>query len=328
MKTYAFVYSRGKYRENDYDVKTSISDSVCPSEASESFSVIAGWLNEDRAVKNEEKDVWVMVKVSNTVLWGIVCGARSLSLEYDDEFGRPIRGLWGVLIPDYDGSPLPFDKTFFKEVALSVMPSVYPSFSSTSVASPLVEMDCQEVLCREPFSDELNTTRGMCRVLPSLVDGFSLAASALSYDGDIVVAVGTSAFEDVKINYIDIPINAITQGMHQSDFFYAPLEEHNDEILITENHEDSVGEETVSDNVISEESNPKTSVRKGFGNSRLAVLLALLVLVIVLVYKYSSYDEKKNGPANDSRKESPEYKKKTLAISQGEKLLLDNETIK
>lgn len=210
MKAYVYIYSRTS--EKDYRPLTKISDPRCPSE----FLMRAEYraIGLTRASDGQlEQPQWLFMKEGNCVIWGLACMNSLLDSRYSkDKTDTPIRGFSALVIPNYNGDPLPYDVSCFSEPFCKVMDGFFFSFKS-SVSNVEVEIPT-EGKCIEPggWSNTLNTDIRYCKIMPCGVEGTSLLKEALGYSDDISIAINVAKLESVNDKKVCPPMNAVLRN--------------------------------------------------------------------------------------------------------------------
>ena len=122
MKIQHYSYTRGlkidygNFSYPDNIVKTSV-DKI----RNMALSILGDGIPRDMSIPK-----WIFYKEKEFIIWGVCCENRLLNQnKYVDHRNRPIRGLFAIIITEYDDSEvkLPFDIEYFKQLyALEVEP--------------------------------------------------------------------------------------------------------------------------------------------------------------------------------------------------------------
>ena len=207
MKAYVYIYSRTS--EKDYRPLTKISDSRCSNEFLMRAELRAIGLT--RASDEQlEQPQWLFMKEGNCAIWGLACMNRLLDSRYsNDKTDTPIRGFTALVIPNYNGEPLPYDVSCFSEPFCKVMKGFFFSFNS-SVSNVEVEVPTDgNVIEPSRWNNSLNTDIRYCKIMPCSVDGTALLKEAMAFSDDISIAVNVAKVESVSDKKVSPPMNAV-----------------------------------------------------------------------------------------------------------------------
>lgn len=220
MKAFAYVYSRTRNKNHDYRMLSDISNTVCPLETKKILERrVSRFVSQNDGLETPQ---WMLIKESGYVLWGVACMNEMLNEAYAyDEYPRPLRGFTGILIPNYNEEPLPYDMGTFKSFFEKVMATVFDSYIQKSLTDIMVDTNnAAKYIYPRPFDDILNTDYHYCRLFGPDADTESFVASCLSYSGDISIAINVAKTETVT----DVNYNPLFNAVMRDDSYVGKID--------------------------------------------------------------------------------------------------------
>ena len=277
-KGYVFIYSRTS--EKDYRPITQITSQICPNEFLMRVEARATGLL--RASDHQlEEPQWLFMKEDDCAIWGLACMNKLLDEQYSlDKTGTPIRCFVAIVIPDYKGQPLPFEIEAFVNPFHKVMDVIFNGYSSY-VENVSVDLpNCNECVYPSKWNEALNTDIRYCKFFSRNTDGKSLLGAAISYEGDISIAINIADDRCVNNKKLCPPMNAVMRGETSETLIDTGLElpVQNPQLNETEDHNST--EKVISSTLDNKCEDKTKSTSKPWIKNVVAILLFISMMTI------------------------------------------------
>lgn len=279
-KGYVFLYSRTL--EKDYRPITQITSQICPYEFLMRVEARATGLL--RASDHQlEEPQWLFMKEDHCAVWGLACMNKLLDEQYSlDKTETPIRCFVGIVIPDYRGQPLPFEIETFVNPFHKVMDVIFNSYNSYVGNVGIDLPDCNECVYPSKWKEALNTDIRYCKFFSRNADGKSLLGAAISYEGDVSIAINVASDECVNNKKVCPPMNAVMRGETSETLIDTglepPMQIH--QLSETENHNST-------ENIVSSTlDNKREEKTKSTSNPWIIIVVAILLFISMMTLTY------------------------------------------